>query len=49
MLYHDLNYITKLQGDTPLVYFKFHTKSEEGLLKLFEYRKVVKNYQDKEK
>lgn len=35
MLYHDLTYITKLQGDTPLTYFKFHTHSQQGILKLF--------------
>jgi hypothetical protein len=28
MLYHDLNYITKLQADTPQVYFKFHMTSK---------------------
>ncbi len=47
MLFHDLGYITKLQGDTPQVYFKLHMSSKEGILKLFEYRKVIKNEQDK--
>ncbi len=47
MLYHDLNYITKLSGDTPEVYFKFHMSNKDGILKLFEYRNLIKSQQDK--
>lgn len=47
VLLHDLNYITKLQEDTPKTYFTFHFKNKDCILKLFEYRKVIKNEQDK--
>jgi len=49
MLCHDLDYFTKLSGDTPQVYFKFHMTNRDGILKMFEYRKIIKNQQDKEK
>jgi hypothetical protein len=48
-MYHDLDYFIKLSGDTPKVYFSFHMKNRDGILKLFEYRKVIKHLQDKEK
>jgi hypothetical protein len=49
LMYHDLEYIIKLTGDTPQVYFRFHMRNKDGILKLFEYRKVIKQLQDKEK
>lgn len=49
MLFHDLAYVTRLAGDAPYVYFRFHMLYKDGLMRLFDYRNVILLHQDPDK